>query len=385
VMGKQRRQGQIAAAHAERHGVAVATINQLGGNDDLIFDGRASVVVPTPGGPRVIAGRRGFDERTIEVDLPPDPAAWDDAPAFGGAPDDEMADLFDALRLGVRDYVRKTGFSDTIVGVSGGIDSAVTAAIAAAALGPERLLGVAMPSRYSSDHSISDAEALCRALGCPMVTTPIEAPHRAMEALLGPAFAGLGLPADEGITEENVQSRLRGTILMALSNKSGALVLTTGNKSELAVGYCTLYGDMNGALAVLADVSKIDVYRLARWMNEHHAERGFASPPIPEATIDKPPSAELRADQLDSDSLPPYGLIDDVIERYVERRQGVGRIVAETGFDPATVRRLVRMIDVSEYKRKQAPIGLKVSSVAFGRGRRRPLAQHYRPDRSPGA
>ncbi len=182
------------------------------------------------------------------------------------------------------------------------------------------------------------------------------------------------------MTEENVQSRLRGLALMALSNKSGALVLTTGNKSELAVGYCTLYGDMGGALAVLADVSKIDVYRLARWINERYADRGFASPPIPAGTIDKPPSAELRADQRDADTLPPYEVIDEVIERYVARREGVARIIEETGFEPATVRRLVRMIDVNEYKRKQAPIGLKVSSVAFGRGRRRPLAQNYRPD-----
>jgi NAD+ synthase (glutamine-hydrolysing) len=265
-----------------------------------------------------------------------------------------------------------------VLGLSGGIDSAVTCAIAALALGPENVLGVLMPSRYSSEGSINDAVALAEALGVRHITVPIEGPFSAMLQTLGPHLAS-GPEAAADITEQNLQSRIRGTIVMALSNRHGSIALTTGNKSELAVGYATLYGDMNGGLAVLSDVTKDNVYRLARWMNACWKAAGFARPPIPESSITKPPSAELRPNQTDQDTLPPYPVLDEIIARYVERRESPARIIAETGFDAATVSRVVRMIDASEYKRKQAAIGLKVTGVAFGSGRRFPIAQRYRP------
>jgi NAD+ synthase/NAD+ synthase (glutamine-hydrolysing) len=246
---------------------------------------------------------------------------------------------------------------------------------------------VSLPSRYSSEGSKDDAAELARRLGMPYITVPIEGPFEAFEGVLKEAFAGRGGGAPD-VTEENVQSRVRGTILMGLSNKLGHLLLTTGNKSELAVGYCTLYGDLNGGLAVLSDLSKMWVYRLARWMNEN-SDR-FASlgarinldrstrGPIPQSSIDKPPSAELRPNQTDQDSLPPYDVLDEIIERYVEQRQGQTRIVEETGYEAALVARVVRLINISEFKRKQAAIGLKVSGVAFGSGRRWQIAQRWR-------
>ncbi|MEO1128378.1 MAG: NAD+ synthase [Planctomycetota bacterium] len=387
VQGKGHRQREILTRHVQHHGVALASVNQVGGNDDLIFDGHCAVFVPGRDAPRCIAAGPGFTSSMEIVDLPDDPAQWSSMPAVVDPllERDAMQHLFDALVLGVRDYVRKTGFTRALLGISGGIDSALTAVIASAALGRENVLGVAMPSRYSSDHSLEDAEALARLLGIEAITTPIAPAHAAMESMLGPAFDAIDATSEPGVTEENVQSRIRGVITMAISNKTGALLLTTGNKSELAVGYCTLYGDMNGGLAVLSDVSKEDVYRLSRWINEHHAAVGFAQPPIPERTITKPPSAELRPGQFDADSLPPYDVLDEIIERYVERQQHPAAIVAETGFDAALVARITRLIDVNEYKRKQMPIGLKVSSIAFGRGRRRPIAQGYRPDRSIGS
>ena len=390
VLGKGPRQREIVARHVAAHGVAVATVNQVGGNDDLIFDGHAAVYAPAGVGPqrgaRLVAAGPGFETALVTFDFDADRRRWGESP--------EVADprleaepewsLWRALVLGVRDYARKTGFRAALLGLSGGIDSALTAAVAAAALGRENVLGVAMPSRYSSDHSVEDAVALGEAVGLRVVTAPIEPAHGAMESLLGPVFEGAGAGAIGGVTDENLQSRLRGVIVMALSNATGALLLTTGNKSELAVGYCTLYGDMNGGLGVLSDVTKVQVTRLSRWINDNHARCGFERPPIPVRTIEKPPSAELRPDQLDSDSLPPYETLDEIVDRYVAGEQAPSRIVAETGFDPAVVARICRLIDVNEYKRKQAPIGLKVSSVAFGRGRRRPLAQNYRPDRELG-
>jgi len=289
-----------------------------------------------------------------------------------------VAELFNALVLGVRDYLRKTGFSKAVLGLSGGIDSAVTAAIAARAIGGENVTGVLMPGPYSSDHSISDALELARRLQMPTMTIPIGPAVEAFRATLDPAFIGAGHAALGSklpdLTEENLQSRVRGTTLMALSNRSGAIVLTTGNKSEMAVGYCTLYGDMNGGLAVLSDCGKQWVYKLAAYMNEHPAVCGFANAPIPESSITKPPSAELRPDQKDQDSLPPYEVLDEILERYIESRQSIATIVDETGFDPAIVAKMVRLIDFSEYKRKQAAIGLKVTGVAFGSGRRWPIA-----------
>ncbi len=374
VLGKAARHREILAEHARCHGLFMASINQLGGNDDLIFDGHAAVFGPD-GQPW---GRTpAFSEDIVWADLDaPRP------PALAGERSDE-ARLFEALRLGVRDYLGKTGFRSALLGLSGGIDSAVTAAIAAAAIGPEAVTGIALPGKYSSEHSIDDARELAERLGLPFDVLPIAAPFDGCrEALdgsferLGHAALGASLP---DLAEENLQARVRGTLLMALSNRSGAMLLTTGNKSELAVGYCTLYGDMNGGLAVLSDVSKQLVYRLARAMNDDYAAYGFRCPPIPENTITKPPSAELAPDQRDQDSLPPYDVLDEIIERHVERRQLPAQIVAETGFDTETVARITRLIAQNEYKRRQAASGLKVTSVAFGPGRRMPIAQRFRP------
>lgn len=384
VLGKGMIQRKIITRHIKRHNIAIAAVNQVGANDDLIFDGHSAVFIPSEDGPQLIAAADGFTEQTLIVKLKKPEKNWSKRDEL---PDpiresDPMSLLWRALVLGVRDYAHKSGFKSALLGISGGIDSAVTAAIAAAALQPENVLGVLMPSRYSSDHSVTDAQTLAYALKINSITIPISQAHEAMEHTIAPAFAQLGWSEPSGITEENIQSRLRGVITMALSNKGAGLLLTTGNKSELAVGYCTLYGDMNGGLAVLSDVTKVQVYKLARWLNDNHAEAGFEKPPIPVNSIEKPPSAELRPNQRDQDSLPEYEVLDEIVERYVERRQHPRRIIDETGIDWETVARIVRLIDHNEYKRKQMPIGLKVSSVAFGRGRRRPLAQRYRPEQS---
>jgi len=378
VLGKGRRHRDILRRHAMRHGVFVAGVNQVGGNDELIFDGHGAVFAP---GGELIGAAPGFEEHLLVVDLPGDRTPIAD-PVLDTT-DEES--LYRALVLGVRDYCRKTGFASAIIGLSGGIDSAVVAVIAAAALGPANITGVSMPGPYSSEGSKTDAAELAARLGIRMLTVPIGAGFEALTATLR---AGSG-PVT-GIAEENLQSRLRGTTLMAISNQSGAMVLTTGNKSELAVGYCTLYGDMNGGLAVLSDVTKLWVYRLARWINANPPPpknklgltlraAGATLGPIPQATITKPPSAELRPGQTDEASLGPYAQLDEIIERTVEKRQSPERIVRETGFDAAAVKKIVRLIDLSEYKRKQAAIGLKVTGVAFGAGRRFPNAQRYRP------
>ena len=270
--------------------------------------------------------------------------------------------------LGVRDYLRKCGFKSAVLGLSGGIDSALVAALAADALGAENVLGVLMPGPYSSEGSVTDARALAEKLGIRHTTIPITEAWKTVRAGLAQEFSGRA----EDVTEENMQARLRGLTLMALSNKFGHLLLTTGNKSELAVGYCTLYGDMCGGLAVISDVSKTWVYRLSRWIN---ADRGAEI--VPRATIEKPPSAELRPNQTDQDSLPPYDVLDAILDLYVEDNLGSAEIVAR-GFEEATVRRVLRMVDLAEYKRRQAAPGLKVTSLAFGIGRRRPIAQGYR-------
>ena len=269
--------------------------------------------------------------------------------------------------LGLRDYVQKCRFEQVVLGLSGGIDSAVTAALAVAAFGPDRVHGVAMPSRFSSAHSVDDARALAENLGIDFRSLPIGAIHDAYEKELAGQFAG----RDADVTEENIQARIRGNLLMALSNKFGWLLLTTGNKSELAVGYCTMYGDMCGGLAVISDVPKETVYALARHIN---AQAG--RPIVPESTITKPPSAELRPDQTDQDSLPPYAVLDKILESYVEKERSFDEIVAD-GFDPAVVRDVLAKVDHNEYKRKQAAPGLKVTSRAFGFGRRMPIAARY--------
>ena len=369
VLGKQRVQAERLMGQAATHGVWIAAVNQYGANDDLIFDGSARVVRPDGA---LVAATGGFGAGPLVVDLEEAAGAKAIGDPLSGAEPESL--LFEALTLGVRDYLRKTGFSRVLVGLSGGIDSAVTAAIAVRALGADSVIGVAMPSRFSSGHSVEDAEDLARRLGIRLVRAPIEGGVDGMRSMIDPVFAELGEGAlgsvDRDLADENLQSRARGTLMMTLSNRTGALVLITGNKSELAVGYSTLYGDMNGALAVLSDVPKTRVYGLARWMNANAKICGFASEPIPARTIDKPPSAELRPGQLDSDTLPDYAVLDEVVRRFVDLRETPGAIAGATGVDRAEVDRLCGLIDRNEYKRRQLAVGLKVTPTAFGPGRR---------------
>jgi len=357
-LGKHALRLELMAGHARKRGVPLIFVNQVGGNDELLFDG-ASSVVDARG--EVVGQALPFEEDLLLVDL--DDLAGTRRESYPTG----AASLHDALVMGLRDYVGKCGFKSVVVGLSGGIDSAVVAALAASALGPECVRGVAMPSRYSSEHSVADARALAANLGIEFSVIEIEPMHAAFEGSLTAHFEGR--PPD--VTEENIQARSRGVVLMALSNKFGSLVLTTGNKSELAVGYCTLYGDMVGGLAVISDVPKTMVYRLARYMNER-AGREI----IPAGTLSKPPSAELRPDQLDEDSLPAYEQLDEILERYEVRLESVEEIVA-AGFERELVADLKRKFHASEYKRQQAAPGLKVTSRAFGFGRRMPIAARH--------
>jgi NAD+ synthetase len=373
VLGKNEYRHKLFGFQAKRWNMPIVYVNQVGGNDELVFDGN-SVVFNQYGEP--VAQATDFEEDLLVVDLPtavdPMPTARAMLPLTPSRTG--IASIHAALVLGLRDYVRKCGFKSVVLGLSGGIDSAVVAALAAEALGPQNVLGVALPSRYSSDHSKSDAQTLAERLGIPFHTIPIEGPHKALEQALAPVFAGL----PEGLAEENMQARLRGNILMSLSNKFGHMLLTTGNKSEVATGYCTLYGDMCGGLAVISDVPKMMVYALARHINEEALKSGKPIGPIPENTISKPPSAELKPNQKDQDSLPPYEVLDEIIEEYVEQEKSVPEIIAQ-GFEPAVVQRVARLIDLSEYKRKQMAPGIKVTSRAFGFGRRMPIAQRFDP------
>jgi NAD+ synthase/NAD+ synthase (glutamine-hydrolysing) len=353
-IGKREFRRDLLASIARQHKVPVALVNQVGGNDSLVFDG-SSVVLNREG--KVIAQGRSFEEDLIYFDSHDLTGEMHDQ-----IPGDE-ASAYSALVLGTRDYIRKCGFQKAIIGLSGGIDSALTAVIAADAVGPENVIGVGMPGPYSSQGSIDDARTLAKNLGIRFELLSINPAYEAYRQTLREVFAGL----KEDVTEENIQSRARGTLLMALSNKFGAIVLSTGNKSELGVGYCTLYGDMVGGLAVISDVPKTLVYGLAEYVNSRH-------PVIPRASIVKPPSAELRPDQKDSDSLPPYEVLDAVLEDYVEDSHAAERIAADRGIDIATVRRVIRMVDRAEYKRQQAAPGLKISPKAFGYGRRIPIA-----------
>ncbi len=357
-MGKAAMREDLFARQAARLGLPIVYVNQVGGNDELVFDG-ASCVLDATG--QVIGRARSFDEDLLLVDL------------AGGTPGrcevrpDGLGGLSAALKLGLRDYVRKCGFSSVVLGLSGGIDSAVVAVLAADALGAGNVLALAMPSRYSSDHSLTDAAALASNVGIAYREIPIEVMHRAYEEALGGAL-------DEGNAEiagENVQARIRGNLVMAFSNAQGHLPLATGNKSELSVGYCTLYGDMAGGLAPIGDVLKTVVFDLARQLN---AEAGCER--IPTGIITKPPSAELKPDQFDQDKLPPYDQLDAILRRYIEGDSTADVIIAE-GLDEAVVRQVVAMVDATEYKRKQAPPALKVTPRAFGAGRRMPIAQRY--------
>ncbi|MGA2353133.1 MAG: NAD+ synthase [Terriglobales bacterium] len=353
-LGKRELRHDMLAAIARNQKVPVAMVNQVGGNDSLVFDGSSLVIAPDG---TVIAQGKSFEEDLIYFDS--QQLSGDMHSQIAG----EEASAYEALVLGTRDYVRKCSFRQAIVGLSGGIDSALTASIAVDALGPENVIGVGMPGPYSSSGSIDDARELVANLKIRLELLSINEIYAATRHALAPVFAGL----PEDVTEENIQSRARGLLLMAMSNKFGALVLSTGNKSELAVGYCTLYGDMVGGLAVISDVPKTMVYRLCAYVNSRRRV-------IPEATIEKPPSAELRADQKDSDSLPPYDVLDAILEDFVEDLASAEQIARTRNFDLDLVRRVIRMIERSEYKRQQAAPGIKISAKAFGYGRRFPIA-----------
>ncbi len=358
-MGKRDLRRDMFAAAARQYGFPLVMVNQVGGNDQLVFDG-SSFAMNAQGD--VIATARSFAEDLVYANIVT--AQGDHHADFA----DECDAAFEALVLGTRDYLRKCGFQQVLIGLSGGIDSSLTAVVAVEAVGRENVIGVGMPGPYSSEHSVADAEALARSLGIRFELIGISPVYDQFRSVLQPVFNGL--PMD--VTEENLQSRLRGVTLMALSNKLGALVLTTGNKSELAVGYCTLYGDMCGGLAVISDVPKTLVYSLSRVANRRHPNA------IPERVFEKPPSAELRPDQKDSDSLPEYEVLDAILRGYVEEMLAPDQIAEMLQLPLETVADVARKVDLNEYKRQQAAPGLKVTTKAFGMGRRFPIAQRYR-------
>jgi NAD+ synthetase len=355
-LGKNRTRHEMLVCLASKTRVPVLYCNLVGGNDELIFDG-GSLAFDAAG--HLVGRGKLFEEDFVLVDTEATTPAAPDT-----SPDEEK--IFKALVLGLRDYFHKCGFKSAVLGLSGGIDSAVTACLAVAALGAQNVRGVSLPSQFSSEGSLRDARAVAENLGIRYDVISIQPEFEAVKEQLRDVFAGRA----EDTTEENIQARLRGVTLMALSNKFGSLLLTTGNKSELAVGYCTLYGDMCGGLAVISDVPKTMIYRLAHWINRDKEI-------IPLASITKPPSAELRPNQTDQDSLPPYDVLDAILEAYVVEGKSAAAIIA-AGHDAATVKRVIRLIDINEYKRRQAAPGLKVTSKAFGVGRRIPIAQRYR-------
>ena len=357
TLGKRGLRQDMLGAVAKERGVPVVYVNQVGGNDSLIFDGSSMAFAPDG---RVAARAKSFDEDLIFFDSAT--GNGDMRPAM----DDEFEAAYHALVLGTRDYMRKCGFRKVVIGLSGGIDSALVAALATAAVGKENVLGVSMPGPYSSEGSVRDAKQLAVNLGIELITIPITETFESYRRALAGTFAGRG----EDVTEENIQARIRGNLLMALSNKFGSLVLSTGNKSELAVGYCTLYGDMAGGLGVISDVPKTMVYDLARFINR-------TKEIIPQATMTKPPSAELRPNQKDSDTLQPYEDLDRILKAYVEDLQSPEQIAEECLLPLDLVRSVALQVDRSEYKRKQAAPGLKLTSKAFSVGRRFPLAQKF--------
>ncbi len=402
------RRDNIVGSRAADHGLFVAYLNTVGGQDELVFDGNSMICDPQG---QVIARGPAFREAMILADIDLDcvlplssatsGAACEASLTAVGAPKvikvpspsgiglererpplesveehgekEEIEEIYRALVLGTGDYLHKTGFSKAIIGLSGGIDSALTAVVAADALGPENVLGITMPSRYSSRGSIDDSAQLARNLGIEFWEIPIEPAHTAFTEMLEERFAD----TTPNVAEENVQARIRGNVLMTVSNKFGWIVLTTGNKSEMAMGYATLYGDMAGGFAVIKDVHKMTVYALSRWRNAQGDQFGGKDDVIPQTIIDKPPSAELREDQLDEDSLPPYEILDPVIQAYVEDDRSYNEMV-DMGFDPAVVRQVITAVDRNEYKRRQAPPGVKITPRAFGRDRRLPIVNRYR-------
>jgi NAD+ synthase (glutamine-hydrolysing) len=362
-LGKRELREEMFRAMVRRHKVPAIVVNQVGGNDQIVFDG-TSFAMDTGG--NVIASAASFAEDLVIADM-----ATGDGDKHANLPDDCEA-VYEALVLGTRDYIRKCGFARVLIGLSGGIDSSLTAVIAVDAVGRENVRGVAMPGPFSSEYSITDARAMAEGLGIAFDVIPITPAYEEMLRTLGPVFEG----RDPDVTEENIQARLRGLTLMSLSNKFGAMVLTTGNKSELAVGYCTLYGDMCGGLAVISDLPKTMVYSLSRIANCRHGISG-QNQAIPESVFEKPPSAELRPDQKDSDSLPPYDILDSILRLYIEENHGINDVAGELALPIELVRDVVRKVDRNEYKRQQAAPGLKVTSKAFGVGRRLPVAQRY--------
>ncbi len=379
--GKDAARASTVIERVTSHKIPVVYVNQVGGQDELIFDG-SSFVANSEG--ELIARLPQFEEAVQIVDLDVDECDSGELPVIVTSKkqkkkgeiaepvvaevDDPIAEVWNALVLATRDYVNKNGFSEVVIGLSGGVDSSLVAAIAVDALGPERVHGVSMPSRYSSQGSEDDAAELARNFGIDFQTIPIEAGYTALTDMLESVFRGHS--AD--LTEENLQSRLRGILLMAMSNKKGWLVLTTGNKSETSVGYSTLYGDTAGGFAVIKDCPKLLVYELCRWRNTQ-----TTSPWIPEASITKPPSAELRPDQTDDQSLPPYELLDPLLEAYVEQDRSAAELVAE-GYDPEIVQQITRLVDLAEYKRRQSPPGPRISMKASGKDRRLPITNRYR-------
>ena len=355
-VGKDRSREEMFRARARDNACYVVFCNAVGAQDELVFDGHSAVIAPDG---EVLARAPGFEEALLVVDL----GERGEVVPF----EDELESMRLALEVGLGDYVRKNGFSDVVIAISGGIDSALTAALAAEALGPEHVHCVSMPSRYSSEATRKDARWLAESLGCPFEELPIDSVFADFLDVLAEPFAG----REPDLAEENLQARIRGAMLMALSNKFGWLVVATGNKSELSVGYSTLYGDLAGGFALLKDVFKTDVWRLSRHLNER-AGREL----IPQTIIDRAPSAELRADQLDEDSLPPYSELDRVLEAYVERDLSREEL-SKDGFDPELVERAVGMIDRAEYKRRQAPPGVKLRPKAFGRDRRIPITNRW--------
>ncbi|MDI6867150.1 NAD+ synthase [Methanoculleus sp.] len=354
TVGKARLREEYLSRFAREHGVAVAFVNSVGGNDDVVFDGRSAIFNAAG---RLVARGAPFDIDIVTADLAsPSPESL--------APDDHVpeSEIWRALVLGTRDYVLKCGFTSVVIGISGGIDSSLVAAIAASALGPENVLGVLLPSPYTSAANIEDAEQLAENLGIRRCCIPITPMMETFSTRLAGVFSGMS----RDITEENLQARIRATVLMAMANKFGFMLLATGNKSEIAVGYCTLYGDMAGGLAVIADVPKVMVYRIARWLNAGH-------PVIPQRVLEKPPSAELRPGQVDQETLPPYDLMDAILQRYIERLESPDEII-DAGYPQETVWKVVRMVELAEFKRRQAPPGIRVTDRAFGTDWQMPIA-----------
>ncbi|MCH7698696.1 MAG: NAD+ synthase [Chloroflexi bacterium] len=363
--GKHGFRQEMLAERARENNAIVCYVNLVGGQDELVFDG-GSMVLDAQG--RLMARAAQFEEELLVCDVEEGEQGKPSISPRLAEPLELEEEVYSALVLGTRDYVTKVGFQDVLIGLSGGLDSSLVVAIAVDALGADHVHAASMPSRFSSEGSIADARALTENLGIDLRVIPIEPAHAAFLEMLEPSFVG----TEPGIAEENVQARVRGTVLMSLSNKLGWLVLTTGNKSEYATGYCTLYGDMAGGYAVIKDVPKTLAYRLAEYRN-----RVAGNDLIPRGVIEKPPSAELREEQLDSDSLPPYDELDPILEAYVEEELGLDEIVAQ-GHDEAIVRRVIQLVDGSEYKRRQSPPGVKITPLAFGRDRRLPIANRYK-------